>query len=122
MDGTTSDVQLGVPGRARAVAKLGLEEVIWGRVAVNNLRHRRPELPSKVIPTDLLATAVQWKAATAECRRLGLILHHDGPKNWDALGAVSTVLHELGTDVRVLDAGAARYSNVLPLVGFVQRP
>ena len=47
MDGTTSDVQLGVPGRARAVAKLGLEEVIWGRVAVNNLRHRRPELPSR---------------------------------------------------------------------------
>jgi len=36
------------------------------------------------------------------------------PKNWDALGAVSTVLDRLGSDIRVLDAGAARYSSILP--------
>jgi SAM-dependent methyltransferase len=43
-----------------------------------------------------------------------LPLHHDRPKNWDALGAVSTVLAEGGRDARVLDAGSARYSSVLP--------
>jgi SAM-dependent methyltransferase len=50
----------------------------------------------------------------AECRRLRLPLHHDRPKNWDALGAVATVLAECGTEARVLDAGSARYSPVLP--------
>ena len=114
MSGNDDKGSVGVPGRARAVAKRALEEVIWARVAVNNVRHRTPPLPTPVKPTDVLATAAQWQASTAEAKKLGLILHHDGPKNWDALGAVSTVLHELGTDIRVLDAGAARYSNVLP--------
>jgi SAM-dependent methyltransferase len=45
---------------------------------------------------------------------LRLPLHHDRPKNWDALGAVATVLAECGTEARVLDAGSARYSSVLP--------
>ncbi|MDQ1292828.1 MAG: class SAM-dependent methyltransferase [Actinomycetota bacterium] len=65
-------------------------------------------------PTDVLGGADEWRRAVAECRRLGLPLHHDRPKNWDALGAVSTVLAEVGRDARVLDAGSARYSSVLP--------
>lgn len=104
---------LGVPGRARTVAKIGLEEVLWARVGWSHLKASAPEFPAKVPPTDVLSTAQQWKDAVAECQRLGLPRHVDGPKNWDAMGAVSTVLHELGTDIRVLDAGAARYSTVL---------
>jgi len=65
-------------------------------------------------PTDVLRTADEWRDAVAQCRRLGLPLHHDRPKNWDALGAVATVLDECGRDAGVLDAGSARYSSVLP--------
>ncbi|WP_345713928.1 class I SAM-dependent methyltransferase, partial [Kineococcus glutinatus] len=57
-------------------------------------------------------------------RRLRLPAHVDAPKNWDALGAVAAVL-TLADDgsrtARVLDAGSARYSPVLPwlrLYGF----
>ena len=105
--------ELGVPGRARAVAKYGLEQAIWARVRWAQWRSKRPRKPSIVPPTDLLRTETQWRAWVEECKRLGLPLHHDGPKNWDALGAVSTIVNELGTDVKVLDAGAARYSTIL---------
>jgi len=64
--------------------------------------------------TDVLRDAASWQAAVAECRRLKLPLHRDRPKNWDALGAVYTVLETVGTEASVLDAGAARYSSVLP--------
>lgn len=57
---------------------------------------------------------MEWEAAVTECRRLRLPLHHDRPKNWDALGAVATVLAECGPSAHVLDAGSARYSSVLP--------
>ena len=62
----------------------------------------------------MLSTAADYERSVAECKRLSLPLHRDRPKNWDALGAVSTILNTLGTDLRVLDAGAARYSSVLP--------
>jgi SAM-dependent methyltransferase len=65
-------------------------------------------------PTDVLSTRAQWQAAVAECRRLRLPLHPDRPKNWDALGAVATVLDTVGAGAAVLDAGGARYSSVLP--------
>jgi SAM-dependent methyltransferase len=67
--------------------------------------------------TDVLGSRAQWQEAVAECRRLRLPLHHDRPKNWDALGALTTVLtHCARLDHRpsVLDAGSARYSPVLP--------
>jgi SAM-dependent methyltransferase len=58
-----------------------------------------------------------WEGAVAEARHLRLPLHRDLPKNWDALGAVRAVL-SLADDgsrsARVMDAGSARYSPVLP--------
>ncbi|UUZ43991.1 hypothetical protein LP422_15120 [Janibacter limosus] len=64
------------------------------------------------------------RRATAEAKRLRLPLHRDLPKNWDALGAVAAVLDLVddGTrSARIMDAGSARYSPVLPwlrLYGF----
>ena len=105
-------------GKLLHLAKIGAEEVLWARVAAQVAAQRarstaRP-LPSVQPPTDVLATNAQCQQAIDECRRLGLPLHHDRVKNWDALGAVSLILNTLGTDIRVLDAGAARYSSILP--------
>lgn len=103
-----------------AAAKRGAEYALWTRIAVQRrlehaVRGERPRpLPDPLPPTDVLDKAADWQAATARCRRLRLPLHHDRPKNWDALGAVATVLAECGTQARVLDAGSARYSSVLP--------
>jgi SAM-dependent methyltransferase len=106
-------------GPALALLKRATESVLWARVAVQRrIEHRRHPSgrprPTPVPPTDVLRTVGDWQAAVAECRRLRLPLHHDRQKNWDALGAVSTVVNELGTGAAVLDAGAARYSSVLP--------
>jgi len=105
-------------GKLLHLAKIGAEQVLWARVAVLRLLAQRTgrsrPLPSVVPPNDVLDSDAAWQAAAADCRRLGLPLHRDLPKNWDALGAISTVLNGLGTDIRVLDAGAARYSSVLP--------
>ena len=97
-------------------------------------------LPVTVAPTGVLQTGQQWRAAVTEARRLRLPLHRDRPKNWDALGAVGAVLSltagapgaghsgregRSGRDLRVMDAGSARYSPVLPwlrLYGLGGRP
>ena len=105
-------------GRALHMAKLAAEETLWARVAagrtVRSLRNAPRPMPTEVTPTEVLDSRATVERSVAECRRLGLPLHRDRPKNWDALGAVSTVLNHLGTDIRVIDAGAARYSSVLP--------
>ena len=102
-------------GKLLHVAKVGAEQVLWARVAAQLATGRQAAtLPGPVPPTDVLSTVADYEAAIDECRRLKLPLHHDRPKNWDALGAVSTVVNTLGTDIRVMDAGAARYSSVLP--------
>jgi SAM-dependent methyltransferase len=62
----------------------------------------------------VLGSRADWQAAVQEARALALPLHHDRPKNWDALGALSVVLQHTTTSERVLDAGSARYSSVLP--------
>ena len=98
--------------------RVAAEQLLWVRLAVQRAGARltgstRP-LPTPVPSCDVLSTLAQSERAVRECRRLGLAPHKDMPKNWDALGAVSTILHDLGTDVRVLDAGAAWYSPVLP--------
>ena len=100
------------------IAKLGAEQVLWARVnlrrAWTDRRGLTAEFPPRVLPTDVMSTRADYELAVAECRRLKFPLHRDRPKNWDALGAVSVLVHTLGTDIRVLDAGAARYSPVLP--------
>lgn len=109
-------------GRVLAVAKRGAEHALWARVAVQ----RRAELqlpqfvrdvPRGVSPTDVLRTREAWEQAVLEARRLRLPPHHDRPKNWDALGAVAAVLQLAdggSRTARVMDAGSARYSPVLP--------
>jgi SAM-dependent methyltransferase len=94
-----------------------VEYALWFRVGLQRRVEsgRGPRRsPAAVPPTDVLRSRADWQAAVTECRRLRLPLHYDRPKNWDALGAVATVLAECGTDARVLDAGSARYSSVLP--------
>ncbi|WP_300013427.1 class I SAM-dependent methyltransferase [Pseudonocardia sp.] len=102
-------------GVGLAAAKRVVEHALWARVRVQRaLPGRDRPAPAPMPPTDVLRTAAQWRAAAAECRRLRLPLHWDRPKNWDALGAVATVLDVVGRDGSVLDAGSARYSSVLP--------
>jgi len=105
-------------GPVLSVAKQVAERVLWARVGLHRRaadRRGRPRPRPRPVPAcDVLGTTAEWQEAVAECRRLGLPLHHDRPKNWDALGAVSTVLERCGTVAAVLDAGSARYSSVLP--------
>lgn len=102
-------------GVALALAKRVAEGALWARVGVQRrLTRSDRSRPAPMPATDVLRTRAQWEAAVAECRRLRLPLHHDRPKNWDALGAVATVLDAVGPRAAVLDAGSARYSPVLP--------
>ena len=130
MSEPTSSGQVAAPpgGRLLSVAKRGAEHLLWGRVAVQRRLESRAKgeraLPTSVTPTGVLTDAATWRRATDEAKRLRLPLHRDLPKNWDALGAVGAVL-ELVDDgtrsARVMDAGSARYSPVLPwlrLYGF----
>jgi SAM-dependent methyltransferase len=98
----------------RTVAKLGVEQWLWTKARLTT--RRRAGVPQSLPLVD--ATAVlqddeQWRIAVDEARRRRLPLHRDLPKNWDTLGAASTVLARVGPKARVLDAGAARYSTLL---------
>lgn len=110
-------------GPLLAIAKRGAEHLLWGRVAVQRRAETRRgyaanrPVPTSVAPTAVLRTRADWERAVTEGRHLRLPLHRDQPKNWDALGAVGAVL-SLADDgsrtARVMDAGSARYSPVLP--------
>lgn len=107
-------------GRSLALLKRAAETALWARVGAQRTIERRRYAdggrprPPAVPPTDVLRTVADWQSAVAECKRLRLPLHYDKQKNWDALGAVSTVINHGGENPSVLDAGAARYSSVLP--------
>jgi SAM-dependent methyltransferase len=60
-----------------------------------------------------LRTIEEWQEAVDVVRRLRLQPHEDGPKNWDALGALEAILSLLPPRASVLDAGAAAYSPLL---------
>ncbi len=124
-------------GRALAVAKRAAEHLLWLRVGVQRraeaaLATRRAggagatprPAPTGVPLTGVLQSTAEWKQALAEVKALRLPPHRDLPKNWDALGAVAAVvtLADDGTrSARIVDAGSARYSSVLPwlrLYGF----
>lgn len=124
-DETDHTPQVAAPpgGRLLAVAKRGAEHLLWARVAVQRrVEARRGHdvsrpVPTAVPPTAVLDSEAMWRAAVDQATRLRLPLHRDLPKNWDALGAVGAVL-SLADDgsrtARVMDAGSARYSPVLP--------
>ena len=131
---TSGQVAAPPGGPLLAVAKRGAERVLWGRVALQRRAEARRgyaanrPVPTSVAPTAVLRTRADWERAVAEGRHLRLPLHRDQPKNWDALGAVAAVL-SLADDgsrtARVMDAGSARYSPVLPwlrLYGLGSRP
>lgn len=101
-------------------AKVAADLALWGRVGAQRTAERallpavtRP-LPTTVAPTGVLKRRTEVDAAVHEARRLRLPLHPTRAKNWDVLGAVRAVVEHCGTDARVLDGGAARYSTVLP--------
>ncbi len=96
------------------VAKRVAERVLWTRVAIDRRRAKPRPAPATQPPTAVLKTFKEWQDATDEARRLKLPLHHDRPKNWDALGAIASVLQATQRHEPVLDAGSARYSPVLP--------
>jgi hypothetical protein len=103
-----------LPSLLRTVAKLGVEEALWTRARLAVRRNARafssPAHPAPlpvVEPTAVLQDDDQWRDAVDQARRRNLPLHRDLPKNWDTLGAASTVLSRVGTTGRVLDAGAA---------------
>jgi SAM-dependent methyltransferase len=135
-DDSARPTQVAAPpgGRFLAVAKRGAEHLLWARVAIQRRAEvRRGYAASRPVPTTVPPTAVlrdraMWEAAVAEARHLRLPLHRDLPKNWDALGAVGAVLtlaDDGSRSARVMDAGSARYSPVLPwlrLYGFGDAP
>lgn len=116
-------------GRALALAKRGAERLLWARVAVQRrLANADRPAPESTPVTGVLQSRDEWERSVAEARRLRLPLHRDRPKNWDALGAVRAVV-TLADDgsrtARIVDAGSARYSSVLPwlrLYGFGGSP
>jgi SAM-dependent methyltransferase len=130
----TAPAQTAAPpgGRALAAAKVVAERVLWWQVGATRRvaaarGAERPVLRS-VAPTGVLQDDREWQEALAEVRAAGLPPHRDRPKNWDAAGAVGAVLGlvpERGRSLAVLDAGAARYSSILPwlrLYGLGERP
>jgi SAM-dependent methyltransferase len=128
--GASGQVAAPPGGPLLAVAKRAAEHVLWARVAVQRRAEARRgyaanrPVPRSVPPTAVLRSEADWQRAVAEARHLRLPLHRDLPKNWDALGAVGAVLSSVddgSRSARVMDAGSARYSPVLPwlrLYGF----
>lgn len=101
-------------------AKVGADLALWARVGVQRSLERtvlpagqRP-LPVGIPATGVLHSQAEVDAAVSQARRLRLPLHPTRAKNWDVLGAVAVVVERCGHRARVMDAGAARYSTVLP--------
>ena len=79
---------------------------------------KRP-IPQADWENAVLQTRQEWEQAIAQALDLGLPLHQDPPKNWDSLAALSAILKRTDASARILDAGAERYSVLLPwLAGY----
>jgi SAM-dependent methyltransferase len=118
---STADARKVAPGgRLLDLTKRAAERQLWLRVAVQRRLMSVPpsleavEPPTVLEPTAVLDSKATWQAAVREARRRRLPLHHDRPKNWDALGALASVLAHTTADEAVVDAGSARYSPMLP--------
>jgi len=72
----------------------------------------RPRPPRQAVNLPLLSNEA-WQRALASVKQLRLAPHDDGPKNWDALACLDSILSELPASAAVLDAGAASYSPLL---------
>lgn len=81
-------------------------------------RLRRPEAPWH---NAVLQTGAERDRVIAQVKALGLPVGVDPPKCWDCLAALDAILRHASRRARVLDAGAERYSQLLPwlcLYGF----
>ena len=76
------------------------------------------DMAHREIPTNeenaVLQTRQEWQFAVEQALTLGLPLHQDPPKNWDSLAALSAILTRTDSSAKILDAGAERYSVILP--------
>jgi SAM-dependent methyltransferase len=79
-------------------------------------RPPRPDRRNVPLPNAVLRTEAETRAATAEIARLGLPSHPDQVKNWDTLAALGVLLDSTRPSDRILDAGAADYSTLLPIL------
>ena len=73
-----------------------------------------PGLPRLHPANVALKHFAEVQLALQEVRRLQLPEHPDPPKNWDTIGALFEVLKHTSPDACVLDAGAEKYSSLLP--------
>lgn len=71
----------------------------------------RPDAPWS---NAVLKNYNQVEAAIEQVRNLGLPLMQDPPKNWDSLAALDLILKTTDNKARIFDAGAERYSMILP--------
>jgi SAM-dependent methyltransferase len=89
--------------------------LLWGRVGLRMQLPKRPPAP-QIAPSEnaVLQTSVESASAVREMRKLGLPVHRDRPKNWDTLAALGAILRRTDRSARILDAGSATYSTMLP--------
>jgi SAM-dependent methyltransferase len=80
----------------------------------DNCVHGPVGRPRALWHNAVLKTRQEMDDAIAQVRALSLPLVSDAPKNWDCLAALECVLANTSTKGRVLDAGAERYSLLLP--------
>tara|TARA_R110000787_G_scaffold8895_31_gene30702 strand:+ start:3579 stop:4361 length:783 start_codon:yes stop_codon:yes gene_type:complete len=84
------------------------------------LLHRDHELsrpvsrPNAKWHNAVLKTNQEVEAARQQVRDIGLFECTDEPKNWDSLAALDCLLDNTDKTARILDAGAEKYSVILP--------
>ncbi len=117
--------QSGVPGNLvricammiKSLAKQADAALLWTRVG-SRVRWGQPPPPPPSAPPEnaVLQDRAEWEAAVRQLRQLRLPVHRDLPKNWDTLAALSAILARTERSGSVLDAGAALYSTMLPVL------
>jgi len=71
-------------------------------------------LPKATWSNAVLKNHQEWQNAVKQLRTLELPPANSLPKNWDGLAALSAILTSTDLEAKILDAGAARYSVILP--------
>jgi SAM-dependent methyltransferase len=81
------------------------------------------EVPKSPWHNAVLKSQSEIDDAVEHVKNLRLPLMKNLPKNWDSIAALDCIMRNTNTDARVFDAGAERYSVVLPwlfLYGYKQ--